>query len=93
MTTQETYLEQIEHELKQTPVEYLPALLNMIHAFRETVWNLNETSVVSNDSVKPHPFNDLFGIVKATHSVSLEEIELAISEQGVERKQFIDSLP
>jgi hypothetical protein len=32
-----------------------------------------------------NPFDDLFGIVKATHSVSLEEIELAISEQGLER--------
>jgi hypothetical protein len=31
-----------------------------------------------------NPFDDLFGIVKATHSVSLEEIELAISEQGLE---------
>ncbi len=32
-----------------------------------------------------NPFDDLFGIVKATHSVSLEEIELALSEQGLER--------
>lgn len=32
-----------------------------------------------------NPFDDLFGIVKATRSVSLEEIELALSEQGLER--------
>jgi hypothetical protein len=32
-----------------------------------------------------NPFDDLFGIVKSTHSVSLEEIELALSEQGLER--------
>ena len=85
MTTQEAYLEQIELELKQTPVEYLPALLNMIHTFRETVLDFSKTSAVSSESVKQNPFDDLFGIVKATHSVSLEEIELALSEQGLER--------
>jgi hypothetical protein len=37
MSTQETYLEQIQYELKQTPSEYLPALLNIIHTFRESV--------------------------------------------------------
>jgi hypothetical protein len=37
MTTQEIYIEQIQQELKQTPVEYLPALLNIIHTFRESV--------------------------------------------------------
>jgi hypothetical protein len=36
MNTHET-LEQIELELKQTPSEYLPALLNIIHTFRESV--------------------------------------------------------
>lgn len=30
-------------------------------------------------------FDDLFGIVKATHSVSLEEMEQAISEQASKR--------
>lgn len=37
MSPQETYLEQIELELKQTPSEYLPALLNIIHSFRESI--------------------------------------------------------
>ena len=37
MSTQETYLEQIQNKLKQTPSEYLPALLNIIHTFRESV--------------------------------------------------------
>lgn len=37
MTIQETYLDQIQRELKQTPSEYLPALLNIIHTFRESV--------------------------------------------------------
>ena len=32
-----------------------------------------------------NPFDDLFGIVKSTHSVLLEEIELALSEQGLAR--------
>ena len=31
------YLEQIEQEIQQTPQEYLPALLNIIHSFRESV--------------------------------------------------------
>ena len=38
MSTQETYIEQIQNELKQTPSEYLPALLNIIHTFRESVY-------------------------------------------------------
>ncbi|MCF8000130.1 MAG: hypothetical protein K9L25_13945 [Methylovulum sp.] len=37
MTIQETYLDKIQLELKQTPSEYLPALLNIIHTFRESV--------------------------------------------------------
>lgn len=37
MARQEAYLAQIQQELKQTPVEYLPALLNIIHTFRESV--------------------------------------------------------
>lgn len=36
MNAHET-LEQIELELKQMPAEYLPALLNIIHIFRESV--------------------------------------------------------
>lgn len=35
-------------------------------------------------------FDDLFGIVKATHSVSLEEMEQAISEQA--SKRFINAV-
>ena len=41
MSPQETYLEQIELELKQTPAEYLPALLTIIHVFRESVCSDN----------------------------------------------------
>ena len=36
MTTQELYLEKIQQELKQTPVEYLPNLLKIIHSARGT---------------------------------------------------------
>lgn len=36
MNTQETYFEQIQQELNQTPVEYLPTLLTIIHNFRES---------------------------------------------------------
>lgn len=36
MSTQETYLEQIQQELNQTPIEYLPTLLTIIHNFRES---------------------------------------------------------
>jgi len=42
---------------------------------------VNQTEIANIEN----PFDDLFGIVKATHSVSLEEIELALSEQGLER--------
>lgn len=31
---------------------------------------------------QPNPFDDLFGILTASHSVSLEEMEQAISQQG-----------
>ncbi len=31
------YLEKIEQEIKQMPPEYLPALFNIIHTFRESV--------------------------------------------------------
>jgi hypothetical protein len=37
MTTQEIYIEQIQQELKQIPVEYLSNLLNIIHTFRENI--------------------------------------------------------
>ncbi|MGR0482086.1 MAG: hypothetical protein ACTFAL_11965 [Candidatus Electronema sp. V4] len=37
MMTQENYLEQIQQELIKTPAEYLPALLNIIHTFRESI--------------------------------------------------------
>ena len=32
-----TYAEKISQEIKETPAEYLPALLEMIRLFRETV--------------------------------------------------------
>jgi hypothetical protein len=31
------YIEKIEQEIKQMPPEYLPALFNIIHTFRESV--------------------------------------------------------
>lgn len=34
---------------------------------------------------KLQPFDDLFGMVKTTRTVSLEEIEQALSQQGLER--------
>ena len=37
MTIQEACLKKINQELQQTPAEYLPALLTIIHAFRESV--------------------------------------------------------
>jgi hypothetical protein len=37
MMTQENYIEQIQQELIKTPAEYLPALLKIIHAFRESI--------------------------------------------------------
>ncbi len=37
MTNQEACLKKINQELDQTPAEYLPALLTIIHAFRESV--------------------------------------------------------
>lgn len=32
-----TYIEKIQQEIKQMPPEYLPALFNIIHTFRESV--------------------------------------------------------
>jgi len=37
MTNQEACLKKINQDLNQTPAEYLPALLTIIHAFRESV--------------------------------------------------------
>jgi hypothetical protein len=37
MSTQKIYLEKIQQEITQTPAEYLPALLTIIHSFRESV--------------------------------------------------------
>jgi hypothetical protein len=31
------YDEQLQNEIRQVPEEYLPALLNIVHAFRESV--------------------------------------------------------
>ena len=59
----------------QTKIPVGRALLTLL----DNAVNQPETSDIEN------PFDDLFGIVKATHSVSLEEIELAVSEQGLER--------
>jgi hypothetical protein len=41
MTTYENYLKQIQYELNETPVEYLPDLLSMIHNFRERMCSKN----------------------------------------------------
>jgi hypothetical protein len=48
----------------------------------------NETATGAKPSTSNN-FDDLFGILKASHSVSLEEMEQAISQQGLER--FNDS--
>lgn len=32
-----SYVEKIEQEIKQMPTEYLPALFNIVHIFRESV--------------------------------------------------------
>lgn len=37
MIANNVYIEQIQSELRQTPNEYLPALLNIIHNFRESI--------------------------------------------------------
>jgi hypothetical protein len=37
MNTHEIYLAKIQQELEQTPTEYLPALLNIIHTYRESI--------------------------------------------------------
>lgn len=37
MNTHQMCLEKIQQEVKLTPSEYLPALLNIIHSFRESV--------------------------------------------------------
>lgn len=85
MISSDIYFE-IEQEIKQTPQKYLPTLLNIIHAFREGICadKLNsQTEAVEKKAEMP--FDDLFGMIKATRTVSLAEMEQAISEQGLER--------
>lgn len=85
MISPDIYFE-IEQEIKQTPTQYLPTLLNIIHAFREGVCAdklSNPVQSVGNETQSP--FDDLFGMITATRTVSLEEMEQAISEQGLER--------
>ena len=40
MDTHQTYTKQLEAEIQQVPDEYMPALINIIHAFREGVTTL-----------------------------------------------------
>lgn len=85
MSTPSIYFE-IEKEIKQTPTQYLPTLLSIIHAFREGVClDKFSSSVQIATNETQTPFDDLFGMIKTTQSVSLEEMEQAISEQGLER--------
>jgi len=37
MTMQASYNERLAEEIQQVPEEYLPALLNIVHSFRESV--------------------------------------------------------
>jgi len=37
MTIQANYNERLAEEIEQVPEEYLPALLNIVHSFRESV--------------------------------------------------------
>ena len=85
MSTPSIYFE-IEKEIKQTPTQYLPTLLSIIHAFREGVCiDKLSSSVQLATNETQTPFDDLFGMIKTTQTVSLEEMEQAISEQGLER--------
>jgi hypothetical protein len=52
---------------------------NKLPAGRAFLTLLEEPKVKSS---KPNPFDDLFGILTASHSVSLEEMEQAIPQQG-----------
>lgn len=77
---------EIEQEIRQTPAQYLPTLLTIIHAFREGVCIDKLSSPVQSAANEGQtPFDDLFGMIKTTRTVSLEEMERAISEQGLER--------
>jgi hypothetical protein len=85
MISTDIYFE-IEQEIKQTPPQYLPALLNIIHAFREGVcFDKLNNPILPIENKAQTPFDDLFGMIKTTRTVSLEEMEQAISEQGLER--------
>ncbi len=54
----------------------------MIHSYRESI--LSQTSANTN-TIQQQPVDDLFGILTAEQSVSLEEIEQAVSQQGQEK--------
>jgi len=45
---------------------------------------LVDTSKVANEQTKKSHFEDLFGILTANRSVSLEEMDEVISQQGLE---------
>lgn len=75
MSSPSIYFE-IEQEIKQTPTQYLPTLLSIIHAFREGVClDKLSSSVQTATNETQTPFDDLFGMVKTTRTVSLEEME------------------
>jgi hypothetical protein len=59
------------------PVARLPAGRGLL--------TLLQGTSAANKPVTHRQFDDLFGILTATHSVSLEDMECAISQQGQER--------
>ena len=81
---------EIEQEIKQTPTQYLPTLLSIIHTFREGVCvdKLSSSVRVAANETQT-PFDDLFGIIKTNKTASLEDMERAISQRAMER--FNDS--
>ncbi|MBF0378890.1 MAG: hypothetical protein HQK72_15625 [Desulfamplus sp.] len=90
MITQEIYIEQIQQELEQTPAEYLPALLNIIHSYRESICrkpfgNLQTFQAPSNNFSQQKTLDDLFGLLTAEISVSIEDMEKTISLKAQER--------
>jgi hypothetical protein len=79
LQTIEVKIDENGHIQPVEPLVRLPVGRALLTLLDNEAPNQPETPKTEN------PFDDLFGILKASHSVSLEDMELAIAKQGQER--------
>ena len=61
------------------PIKQLPAGRGLLTLLENTI------AAAKPKTKTQKPFDDLFGILTATHSVSLDDMERTIAQQGQER--------